>query len=188
MAIVTISTQSPFLRFAHRGETFPHDGKEEHSEPGAPETEERERTESDSPATKPTVGENEECKEPTTPPLTTEPNVSENEERKNAARKAALRSTVCNKFKSLRNKSGRANFTSHFGFTQIVQSLVTAVATLEPPSTDDELSTSPAIQKSSLPKWQHRKASRSTDKPPSPHFEKNSSNSTPWTFWSLLML
>jgi hypothetical protein len=90
--------------------------------------------------------------EPATPPPPTgEPatlaSAGNNEEREEAARKAALRSAARSKRKSLRNKTGHADFTYRFGFAQIAQSLATAAATLEPPNTNDDLSSLPAVQK-----------------------------------------
>jgi hypothetical protein len=92
----------------------------------------------------PLDGENEERKEPTI--LSTPPPIDENEEREAAARKAALQSTLREKRKNLRNKSGRADYTHRFGFTRIAHSLATAAATLEPTS-ESELTYLPAVQK-----------------------------------------
>jgi hypothetical protein len=75
-------------------------------------------------------GENEERMDPTI--LSGPPLIDENEERETVTPKAALQSTLQDKRKSLRNKSGRADYTYRFGFTQIAQSLATAAATLEP--------------------------------------------------------
>jgi hypothetical protein len=72
-----------------------------------------------------------------------------NEERGQPTPNAALLSTLRkkrNKRKSLHNKSGRADYTYCFSFTQISHSLATAASTLEPSSHDD-LSSMPAFQK-----------------------------------------
>jgi Reverse transcriptase (RNA-dependent DNA polymerase) len=75
----------------------------------------------------------------------------ENEERQapivaNVERNKALLSTLRDKRKSLRNKSGRADYTYRFGFTQIAKSLGDAASSFEP-HTVDELSSLPAVQK-----------------------------------------
>jgi hypothetical protein len=92
----------------------------------------------------PPGGEIEEREATTT--LPTPPSMGKNEERKAAKRKASLQSTLRDKRKSLRNKSGCADYTHCFGFTQIAQSFATAAATLEP-SSHTELSHLPAVQK-----------------------------------------
>jgi hypothetical protein len=78
--------------------------------------------------------------------LPTEPADGKNEERKRPTRKAALQSALRDKRKTLQNKSGSADYTYCFGFTQITQWLATAAANLEP-SSHIELSSLPAIQK-----------------------------------------
>jgi hypothetical protein len=88
--------------------------------------------------------QNEERVERTTLPPAQPTN--ENDKREAATRKAALQSTLRTTRKNLYNKSSRADYTYHFGFTQIAQSLATAAATLEPTS-ESELSSLLAMQK-----------------------------------------
>jgi Reverse transcriptase (RNA-dependent DNA polymerase) len=86
------------------------------------------------------------------PAITTfQPTTAETEERKttiaaNVERNTALLSKLRDKRKVLRNKNRRADYTYHFGFTQIAQSLGDAASSFEP-HTVDELSSLPAVQK-----------------------------------------